>query len=295
MLKKITFFLLVVCTVSLTAAQELNCSFSINSDQVGVSNKQVFQTLERSVSELINKQEWTSRVYKTEERIECGMTLIVTSYSNTSFSGTLQVNAVRPVYGSSYKTPIFNFKDSSISFEYTEFEPLVYNPSTYESNLISLISYYAYMILAIDADTFSLKGGEAYYKQALDVVNLAQQSNYVGWEPKRNALNRYSLVDLIMSNGHREYREIMYGYHRLGMDAFSSDDLKAKNNIMDQILTFEKLNDRSQNSFLFRVFFDAKSDEIVQVFKSGPDVETKDLKKLLSRISATNSSKWKKI
>ena len=276
-------------------SQELNCTFSINSDQVGVSNKQVFQTLERSLTELVNKQQWTNRVYKSHEKIECGMTLIITSYTNTTFSGTLQVNAVRPVFGSNYKTPIFNFKDDAISFKYTEFEPLIYNASIYQSNLISLMSYYAFMIIAIDADTFSLKGGEAYYKQGLDIVNLAQQGNFSGWEPKRNALNRYSLVDLILSDAHKEYRNVMYGYHRLGMDVFSTDKIKGKNEVLVQLMTFEDLYKQSQNSFLFRVFFDSKSDEVVEVFKSGPDVDSEDLVRLLNKISAPNNSKWKKI
>lgn len=296
MFKKIIILLGLVLLCTVGNSQELNCTFSINADQVGVSNKQVFQTLERALTDFVNKQQWTNRVYKSNEKIDCGMTLIVSSYTNNkNFSGTLQVNAVRPVFGSNYKTPIFNFKDDAISFEYTEYEPLIYNSATYESNLISLISYYAYMIIAIDADTFAMKGGENFYKQALDIVNLAQQGNYSGWEAKRNSLNRYSLVDLITSNAHREYREIMYGYHRLGMDVFANNAEIAKNEIYEQLMSFENLNKRSQNSFMFRIFFDAKSDEVVDVFGSGPDVNVKDLKKLLNRISAPNSSKWKKI
>ncbi|MEI6865179.1 DUF4835 family protein [Flavicella sp.] len=283
--------------MSLTSvkAQELNCTFSINADQIGVSNKQVFQTLEVALTEFLNQQQWTNKVYENQEKIDCGMTLIISSYSNTSFSGTLQVNAVRPVYGSNYKTPIFNFKDDAISFEYTEFEPLIYNASIYQSNLISLMSYYAYMIIGLDADTFSLKGGEPYLKQAFDIVNLAQSGNYSGWEPERNSLNRNLLVDLILANGHREYRNVLYGYHRLGMDQFSVDEISAKDEVLNQLMSFENLYKRSQNSFLFRIFFDAKSDEIVDVFNSGPNVEVKDLKKMLNKISATNSLKWEKI
>lgn len=295
MFKYLSILILFITSLTTVKSQELNCTFSINADQVGVTNKQVFQTLEKALTELVNKQQWTNKVYKSHEKIDCGMTLIITSYENTTFSGTLQVNAVRPVYGSSYKTPIFNFKDDAISFEYTEFEPLIYNTSIYQSNIISLMSYYAYMIIGIDADTFSLKGGEPYYKQALDIVNLAQQGSYSGWEPKRNSLSRYSLVDLILSDAHKEYRNVMYGYHRLGMDLFSTDKVTGKNEILSQLMTFDDLYNQSQNSFLFRVFFDAKSNEVVEVFKSGPDVETRDLKRLLDKISATNSSKWRKI
>jgi hypothetical protein len=295
MCKRYAILFFVFLSFTSVVAQELNCSITINSDQVAASNKQVYVTLERALQEFVNNQQWTNKVYKQSERIDCGMTLIVNSQNNTSFSGTLQVNAVRPVFGSSYKTPIFNYKDDVISFDYIEFEPLLYNPATYESNLISLISYYVYMIIAIDADTFQLKGGETFYNQALDIANLAQQGSSSGWEAKRNSLNRYSLVDLILSPAHKEYREIMYGYHRNGMDVFAKDKKKAKDEVLNQLMSFQDLNTRSQNSFLFRIFFDAKSDEVVEVFKSGPSVEVRDLKRLLGRISATNGSKWKSI
>ena len=295
MSKIITVLFLFFMSFTSVTAQELNCSITINSDNVSSSNKQVFSTLERALQEFVNNNQWTSKVYGQKERIDCGMTLILNSQDNTVFSGSLQVNAVRPVFGSSYSSPIFNYKDANISFEYVEFEPLVYNPSTYESNLISLITYYIYMIIAIDSDTFEMKGGEPFYKQALDIANLAQQGSSSGWEPKRNSLNRYSLVDLILSPAHKEYREIMYGYHRNGMDLFSTDKKKAKDEVLNQLMSFQALNTRSQNSFLFRIFFDAKSDEVVEVFKSGPEVELRDLKRLLGRISAPNSAKWKKI
>ena len=295
MFKRTILLFLVFISFTAVRAQELNCSFSINADQIGTSNKQVYATLENALNEFVNNKQWTNKVYKKHERIDCGMTLIISAQDNTTFSGTLQVNAVRPVFGSTYKSPIFNYKDDAISFEYTEFEPIVYNPATFESNLVSLISYYVYMIIAIDSDTFSLNGGEPFYQQALDIANLAQQGGASGWETKRNSLNRYSMVDLILSPAHKEYREIMYGYHRNGMDVFATDEKKAKDELLSQLLSFEDLNKRSQNSFLFRIFFDAKSDEVVQIFKTGPSVETRDLKRLLGRISAPNNHKWKNI
>lgn len=289
----VLFFLFVF--IASVNSQELNFTITINSEQVRGTNKQVFTTLERALQEFVNGKQWTNKVFNNHERIECGMTLIITTRENNSFSGSLQVNAVRPVYGSNYKTPVFNFKDNDFSFEYTEYEPLIYNPSTYESNLVSLISYYVYMILAIDSDTFALKGGTSFYEQALDIANIAQQGNYAGWEVKRNSMNRYALVDLILSPAHKEYREVMYYYHRKGMDVFAEDKQKAKEEIYNQIMSFETLNKRSQNSFLFRVFFDAKSNEVVDVFKDGPSLDVKSLKQLLGRISAPNSAKWKNI
>ena len=288
----LSFFL---CTLYSLNAQELKCAITVNSDQVRVSNKQVFVTLEKALSEFINNRKWTDTTFKNEEKIDCGMTLIITDYNNTSFSGTLQINAVRPVFGTSYKSPIFNFKDTAISFNYVEFEPLIFNETTFETNLVSLFSYYIYMILAIDADTFAYKGGEGYYKKALDIANLAQQGGSLGWEVKRNVLNRYSLVDQILSPAHKEYRQIMYAYHREGLDSFSEDIKARKELLLENLLLFNNLYNRSTTSFLFRLFFDAKSDEVVELFSEGPKVRIFTLKRMLNRVSAQNNMKWEKI
>lgn len=291
-------FLISIATLFLCVnvhAQELKCTVTVNADQLSGTNKQVFSTLEKALTDFVNNRQWTNKVFKTQERIECGITLIMTSQNNGNFTGTLQVNAVRPVYGSSYKSPILNFKDNAIAFEYVEYEPLIYNPNAYESNLVSLISYYIYMILAIDSDTFAYQGGQNFYEQALNIANLAQQSGYEGWDAKRNTLNRFTLVDQILSTAHQEYRQIMYSYHREGFDMFATDEKKAKNTILENLLLFNNLWSRSRNSFLFRFFFDAKADEIVEVFKDGPTVNTGDLKRMLRRISAPNNAKWENI
>lgn len=294
-MRKYLLFIASLFLMTAVHSQELNCTVTVNADQLSGTNKQVFLTLEKALTDFVNNKQWTNKVFKTQERIDCGITLIITSQNNGNFAGTLQVNAVRPVYGSSYKSPIFNYKDNAIAFEYVEYEPLIYNPNAYESNLVSLITYYIYMILAIDSDTFAYQGGQNFYEQALNIANLAQQGNYDGWEAKRNSLNRFTLVDQILSTAHQEYRQIMYSYHREGFDIFSTDEKKAKNTILENLLLFNNLWSRSRNSFLFRFFFDAKADEIVEVFKDGPTVNTGDLKRMLRRISAPNNAKWEKI
>jgi hypothetical protein len=294
MLKYCFFFISFFLMSSIGSAQELKCVIAINSEQVSGTNRQVFKTLELALNEFVNKQKWTSKTYKQEERVECAMTLIITSRTSNSFLGTLQVNAVRPVYESSYKTPIFNFKDKDISFEYTEYDPLIFNPNMFESNLISLLSFYAYTILGIDAATFAPQGGEAYFNRALDIANLAQQSNYEGWAERRNQQNRYALIDQILAVQHKEYREVLYDYHRSGFDSYASDAKKSKLAIREALLKFEKLFRRNQNSFVVRTFFDAKADEIAAVFSDGPEVDTENLFNLLSRISPVNSTKWEK-
>lgn len=293
--KAFKLFLIAILLFTGVTAQELNCTIDINYDQVRGSNRQVFETMQTALTDFINKRKWTNKVYKLQERIDCGMTFIISERDGNNFTATLQVNAVRPVFGSSYKSPIFNFRDTNASFEYVEFQPLNFNPTLYESNLVSLISFYVYMILGVDADTFALKGGEPFYQQALEVVNLAQQSGISGWESKRNQLNRYSLVDQILAPGHREYREAMYAYHIKGLDRFSQRDKDVKETIMNSVISFDRLFIRNQNSFVIRVFFDAKADEIVNIFSDGPNVDKRSLLNTLSRVSAGNSSKWEKI
>ena len=295
MFKRISTILVFCFCVLASNAQELNCTVDVNSDQIGRTNKQIFQTLKTSLADFVNKKKWTNQNYTKQERIECGITFVITAQEGNNFAGTLQVNAVRPVYGTSYKSPIFNFKDNNISFEYVEFAPLVFNSITYESNLISLISFYVYTILGVDADTFSEKGGEGYYKQALDIALLAQQGGADGWVAKRNIFNRFGLIDQLLTPAYSEYRLAMYNYHIKGFDVFVDDKKAAQQEIYNAVLLFQKLYTKDQNSFLIRTFFDAKSDEIVDVFSTKTEIDTSNLERILSQISSTNNSKWKKI
>ena len=291
------YYILLVCFLMFTSvnAQELNCTIDVNSSQIQGTNKQVFQTLQTALTEFMNNKQWTAKKYKQQERIECGMTFIISSVEGNNFKGTLQVNAVRPVFGSTYKSPIFNFKDAEIAFSYIEFEPLNFNATTFVSNLMSLMSFYAYTIIGIDADTFSDKGGSLQYKKAFDIANLAQQGGSDGWTSERNKLNRFALIDQILAPGHKEYRDILYKYHRKGFDVFSKNKKDAKKEILNSILNFSDLFKRNQNSFLIRTFFDAKADEIVSVFNDGPKMNTSKLVNSLTRMSALNNSKWQKI
>jgi hypothetical protein len=295
MFKKQFVFLLFLVLIHPLMGQELNCTIEINADQITRTNKQVFATLKTALQEFVNQQKWTDVTYRENEKVSCGMTFIITAQTGNSFTGTLQVNAVRPVFGTSYNSPIFNYKDTNISFQYTEFEPLNFNPNTYDSNLISLMAFYAYTILGIDADTFALKGGEINFQKAMDIATLAQESNDQGWILKRNQANRFSLLDQILSTAHEEYRSTLYTYHRQGLDVFSKKAPVAKEAIKQSIFTLEKLFSRNRNSFLVRTFFDAKADEIVNVFQEEKSKSKKELLASLRRISPVNLIKWQKI
>lgn len=276
-------------------SQELNCTVKVNADKVGGTNTQVFKTLEKSLTDFVNKTSWTTQAYKSNERINCTMFITVNEYNAPQFSGTIQVSSSRPAFNSTYSSPVFNYNDKDFSFDYTEFQNLNFNPTSFESNLVSVIAYYSYMIIAMDADTFALKGGDPYYALAQEVVNVAQTAGYKGWSQSDGNQNRYFLVNDLFSETFGAYREAMFAYHFQGMDIMNKDQKVAKEKVKEAVAKLAEIHKIRPNAFLTRVFFDAKSDEIVSVFSGGPQVQITDLVDNLNRISPLNSSKWTQI
>lgn len=290
------FFLFFLCTVFCVTvkAQELNCTVTINSDQVAQTNQQVFKTLERSLNDFVNKNKWTNRIYQENERINAQMFITITEYESNRFKGNIQIQSSRPVFNTSYETPIFNYKDNQFSFEYVEFQPLIFNENAYGSNLVSVISYYVYIILGLDADTFSLEGGSEYFRKAQNIVTQAQSSNSIGWSQSSDR-SRFEMVDNLMSNTYREYRVAMYNYHRKGIDILGDNNSTGKQVIAGTMKLFETMINRRPNAFLIQTFFDAKSDEIRNIFSDGPKVDVVKLKETLNRIAPLYSSTWNEI
>jgi hypothetical protein len=267
----------------------------INSDLVNQTNQQIFSTLQQSIQEFMNSQVWTSQNWNSEEKINCSLILNLTDYSDDKFKGTLQVQSQRTIYDTNYNSPILNFQDLDISFNYQEFQPLFYNSNVYESNLISILSFYAYIIIGLDADTFKLKGGELFFSFAQKISNLAQQSNNSGWLSSGNRKNRYWLVDSILSNAFLDFRTTYYKYHRNGLDLMTKDQIKAKTNLANSLIHLSDLNNRRPNSFLIQIFFDAKSQEIVNIFSEGPEIDIISTRNILKNIAPFFNNKWKEI
>ena len=277
-------------------SQELNSTVIVNAEQTGQTQLTIFKTLEKSLEEFINKTTWTNKIYAPHERIDCSMMITVTEYDSDRFKASLQIQSSRPVYDSSYISPVLNFNDKDFNFKYLEFENLTYNPSSpLDSNLIAVISYYVYVILGADADTFARNGGTEYYEQARQIVNQSQGSDYKGWKSSDGLQNRFHLMDQMLSPTYKEYRNVMYAYHRNGLDQMTKNTKLAKQRLGNIIKQFNLLQNRRPNSFLQRTFFDAKSDEIVDIFSSGPTISIVDLIDVLKRVSPSNSSKWNKI
>ncbi|WP_457616226.1 type IX secretion system protein PorD [Lutibacter sp.] len=294
-MNKIVQILVFFFVITQLNAQELNCSVTVNSDKIPGSNKQIFKTLERSLSEFINQKHWTNYNYKSQERISCNLTLTILEQSDDNFKGHIQIQSSRPVYNSSYLSPIFNFKDNDFSFEYTEYEPLQLNETNFESNLVSVVSFYAYTILGMDADTFSLNGGTPYYTKAQEILVQAQQSGYAGWNQNDGTQTRFVLIDNILSPTYQLFRNVLYNYHIKGLDIMSKDKKAAKQQIAASLSDLKIIYNSRPNAFLLRVFMDSKADEIVAIFSDGPYFDTYKLKEDLLKISPLNAAKWNEI
>ena len=277
-------------------SQELNCIVNINIDQVGISNRKLFETMQNDIFEYMNNTKWTTQNYQTNQKIDCSLTInILEVVSANSFRGSLQLQVSRPVYNSTYVTNILNFNDNNVSFVYQEFQPFVYNENAFESNLLSLLTFYAYTILGYQADTFGYKGGEMFFRKAEQVVNVAQQGGGQGWNRIDGNFTRYQLNENLLSPVYEQYRKTMYEYHLKGLDRMVENSREAKETMGNSIADLQGLYMERPNNFLIRVFFDTKSDEIVDVFSDGPRIDTSRLRQVLSTIYPSFDEKWKEI
>jgi len=291
------FLIFILCFSFLSLnAQELNCLVNINFNQVQGSNTQVFKTLQTALTEFINQTKWTGREVKPEERINCAMNIIITKREDNRFESTLQVQSTRPVHGTTYETPLLNIRDNDFNFKYNEFEPLIYNRNSFDSNLISTIIFYINIILGIDADTFKLRGGELYLKEAQNAMLQAQQSGLASWQNVVGKQNRFLLIDNLLSPKLSNFRTVMYDYHRRGLDELSSSKNNSKQVVEDAIISIERLFNKTVGNYLIRLFFDAKADEIVNLYSDGPNTRNQNrLTQVIKKISPNNNSKWKDI
>ena len=276
-------------------AQELNCDVQINAEQTGQTNLSVFKTLKNSLQEFINGNSWTGRELPPEQRINCSMFITISDLDGESFSASIQVQSSRPVFGSDMVTPLFNYNDEDFNFNYRQYQPLNYNQNSYSSNLVSVVSFYVYTILGLDADSFQENGGTPFFEEAKKIVTVAQQSNSAGWQPSGNTRSRFRLNADLLSNSFQGYRDALYIYHRKGLDVMHENISDGKKEIAVALEDLREMNSARRNSLLLRVFFDAKSDEIINVFTGGPDVGTQGLAKKLNSMAPSYARKWRQI
>ncbi|MDO4229625.1 MAG: DUF4835 family protein [Capnocytophaga sp.] len=292
-MRKFLFFLLLIIS-KLSYSQELNSVVTINTQQVAITNKTIFNTLEKSLQEFINQTQWTSLKVRESERIRCNFTLAISKYDSNRFEASLLIQSSRPVFNTSYQTPVLNLQDKELFFNYQEYEPLSFNENTFQSNLTSVIAYYVYLILGFDANTFAPAGGHQYFTKAQNIVISAQSSGYEGWRDD-GSNNRWLLVNELLSDNYENYQKAWYQYHRLGLDTMSTNEKTAKEEIQNAIQLLSKIPSLRLNSYAMNLFFNAKTDEIVAIFSGGSITNTATLKEILGRIAPSQITKWNEI
>ncbi len=295
---KKTIFLIVLLSLYLNlSAQELNCSVVVSTDKIVDADPKVFKTLERAIDEFVNQTKWTQKEFEPEERIECSIVLTLNEKTGSNFySGSIQVQSSRPVFNSIYNTPVLNYKDDNLSFSYIEFEPLQYDVNAYQSELISTLSYFVYLIIGMDADTFDLNGGDEYFNICQNIMDQVDSPNdKKAWQSNTNKFNRFHLINKILSPTYDNFRSTYYNYHLKGMDGMADNQIEAKNNIKIAIMGLEKVAEITMGTQLSRIFMDAKADEITNIFTEGPQMDTDDLVQALYVIAPTMANKWEKI
>lgn len=289
------FFIFAFILTSVSFSQELNCTVSVIAQQTGNENDVLFKTLGNQLTEFVNNTKWTKNSFGQQERINCSMIINVTEQSNNLFSASIQVSSSRPIFNSTYSSPVYNYNDRNFNFEYLEFQNLVFNESQFESNLISVLSFHVYMILGMDADTFELNGGDEYFSQAQTIASYSQQLNGQGWKLEDGLQSRFALIDNIMSPSFKDMRLAMYKYHINGLDIMNEGVKEGKSEVIAVLDDLQKVHRVRPNSFLMRVFFDAKADEIMDILSGGPSVNITNAMDILNRIAPMHSQKWRNI
>jgi hypothetical protein len=271
----------------------------INDQQVQITDKTIFRNLEQRLQEFINNTKWTNEQIVNQERIELNIEIIVSNYDQNTyeFAASAIIQSRRPVFGSNYNTTLFSFNDENWDFKYQEQDRLEYQEGQYLGDLSALMSFYAYYVLALDFDSFSLEGGTPYFNKAFQIANLAQQSSgRAGWKPfEKTVRTRYNLIDNILNERFRPLRNAYYLYHRKALDQFAKDPFAARKQIMASLEQVKKVFKISPNTVMLLVFFEAKSDELVNIFKGAEDIEKPKAIELLSEINIANISKYEKI
>ena len=279
------------------SAQELNCTVTINATQITTSDRGIFRDMKTAIEQFLNGRKWTNESFKPHEKIACNMLITITKMPAIgSFSATVQIQAARPVYNTNYSSLTFNFADRDWEFEYIESLPLEYNDNTYTSNLTSMLAVYAYLILGIDADTFTELGGTPYFQRALTVVNNAQQSNRPGWQSiGGSSRSRYWIVENYNNPQMVDLRKSVYSYHRLGLDSFDQDPDKSRKIILDGLKDVKKIRDINPNSILLVSYLDAKGKEIANIFSSGSIQLRREAYDIVTTIDPSNSATYEKM
>jgi hypothetical protein len=296
-MKKLFFSLILLIALGINGrSQELQCMIQISSPGMSETDRQILQTLQTAIYEFVNQRNWTEFQYKTEERIEASILITVNEkVGNDEFRGTIQVQSRRPIFKSSYSSPILNHNDRDFSFRYVEHQPLEYAENTFTSNLTAVLAYYAYLIIGFDFDSFTPMGGNPYFQKAQAIVNIAQNATERGWKSFEGQRNRYWLMENIFNSQYSNIRQAMYTYHRLGFDRMVDNIDMGRAEVASALELLQRSHRQRPGSYLMSIVMTTKSDELVSLFTEAPAMEKNQIVQILSEIDPANSAKYRRI
>ncbi len=292
-MKKICIFLfLMVLTFAMTA-QDFQCQLSVNATAIAGSNRNKFNTLQQELHKFINDRKWCQYTFKTNERIECAILINISTMTGDTYEATLNIQLQRPIYGTNYKSPVLKFQDKNVKFTYEEGAPLEYAENSNLSQLTSLVAYYLNIFLALDFDTFSLNGGAPYYDKAQAVVNACQNAPEPGWKSyETGQRNRYWMIENLNNPTYSKIHDFLYKYHRLGLDMMQESTDVGRSAVLEAIRDLQKVNSQKSNIYIVQIMVQAKSDEIVNIFKEATPSEKSEVVRLMKQLDPSNGSKY---
>ena len=300
-MKQLKYYIRPLCLIMLfllphvVSSQELNCLVEINSDQVQGTNKSVFETLQTAVNEYMNTNVFSNAQFAPNEKIDCRLFFTIKEVNDNTFTGDLQIQSTRPVYNASLTSTLINFKDSKIEFTYQEGEPLIFSINSMESQLTAILNFYAYLILAIDFDSFSLKGGEVYWDRLKEIVQMAQSSGETGWRAFEDTKNRSAVLSAYTDAGTSSIRDLYYIYHRNGLDEMATSPDKGRSNITKSLENLKTIYEVVPMSVALSMFRDAKLDELINIYSQAPSEERSKVYDLLQPLYPTDQQRLEQI
>lgn len=290
----------IVCACALLSwnvvlSQELRCRVTVQYSDIPDADKDLFNNLSKTIEEFMNTRVWTESKFEEHEKIEMRLSLRITKqYSNKNFAGTLQIQSSRPVYNSTYTTTIFNHFDDKFNFQYEENQSIELSETSYISNLSSVLSFYAFLVLGLDFDTYSNQGGTLYFQKAQNIASAANASNETGWLSNEKE-NRYWLIENILNSTYAGYRSALYLYHRQGLDNMSDKADEGRKQVLEAIAELEKVYRVRPSALLLNVFFMSKKDEILQIFSEGTPEEKQRINTLAKKLNPANAAEYDKL
>ena len=287
-------FLLICLVFQFSISQQFSSNVIVNSESLNQTNNSVFKNLEQSIIFFVDKNQWSNDNLKDFEKIKLNILITINKYEDGLFNADFEFQAFRPVLNSTYLTTIFKYVDNNIQFRFNEFDQILFSENQFQSNLSSLVAFYLNIVIGIDKDSYVYNSGEVYFNKSKNILNLANQNNSSGWSSSSSGgvLNKFWLIDNLSSPNSKEFKDFIFNYHSNGLDLMHNNLIEAKNNIITYLSYLKPLKRRSPNSILLKILFDAKSDEINEIFLGGPEINTEELVNNLNYLSPFFSNKW---